>query len=116
MLSFPSISDQPDVNGWQEQRAFDPTIRAKSEGGYTRTRPRTTRIPMQWKVLYAYLSAADKSALQEFEKLVKVGADAFVWTNPVDGTERKVRYREPVKYSPVGSKLYWRAEMVLEEV
>jgi len=116
MLRFPSLSDQPDVNGWEEQRAFDPAIRAKSEGGYTKTRPRTTRVPMQWKVVYAYLSGADKSVLQVFENMVKVGSDAFLWTNPVDGLDRKVRYREAVKYAPVGSKLTWRAEMLLEEV
>lgn len=116
MLNFPVLSDAPDVDAWEESRAFDPTIRTKSEGGYTKTRPRTTRIPMQWKLQFKYLSAADKAALQSFESSVKVGADAFNWTNPVDGQVKVVRFKEPVKYVPVGCKLYWRAEMALEEV
>lgn len=116
MADFPALSDTPDVDGWEEQRAFDPTIRARSEGGYTKTRPRTTRIPMQWKVRYSCLSAADKGLLQAFELTVKVGADAFDWTNPDTGLVTVVRFKEPVKYSPVGSKLRWRAEMILEEV
>jgi hypothetical protein len=117
MANFPTLSsDAPDVDSWKEQRAFDPTIRARSEGGYTKTRPRTTRIPMQWKVRYGYLSAADKSTLQAFENTVKVGSDAFTWTNPVDGLQKTVRFKEPVKYVPVGTKNYWRADFILEEV
>jgi len=116
MLNFPTLTVQPDVEGWEEQRAFDPTIRARAEGGYTKTRPRTTRIPMQWTVRYPLLTAADKNTLQAFEGAVKIGADAFTWTNPDSGLVKTVRFKEPVKYAPVGSKLAWRAEFTLEEV
>jgi len=116
MQNFPILSDQPDVDSWEEQRAFDPTIRARTEGGYTRTRPRTTRIPMQWKVRYKFISSADKSVIQAFENAVRVGADAFAWTNPADGSNRTVRFREPVKYALESNGQLWRAEMVLEEV
>jgi len=113
---FPNLSDNPDVDSWEEQRAFDPTIRVKSEAGYTKTRPRCTRIPMMWKMKYSYLSAADKVSLQNFEAAVKVGSDAFAWTNPDSGLEHNVRLKEPIKFAPAGSKLRWRAEMTLEEV
>ncbi|MEM5786473.1 MAG: hypothetical protein AAGU11_04085 [Syntrophobacteraceae bacterium] len=116
MPSFPTLSDTPDIDGWEEQRSFDPTIRARSEGGYVKTRPRTTRVPMQWKVRYGYLSVSDKASLQVFENSVKVGADAFTWINPVDGFLRTVRFKESVKYTPAGSRLRWRAEMILEEI
>lgn len=116
MLTYPSLSVNPDVQGWEESRAFDPTIRARSEAGYVKTRPRTTRVPMQWKVLYQNLPAADKAAVQNFESLVMVGADAFAWTNPMDGVVKTVRFKELVRCSPMGSRLYWRVEFTLEEV
>jgi hypothetical protein len=115
MLDFPTLTDIPDVDGWEEQRAFDPTIRVRSEAGYLKTRPRTTRVPMQWKATYSYLSSEDKATLQSFEASVGVGSGAFNWTNPTDAVVRIVRFKEPIKYSPAGSKLRWRAEMTLEE-
>ncbi len=116
MLDFPTLSDTPDVDGWEEQRAFDPTIRVRSEAGYLKTRPRTTRVPMQIKFRYSYLPADDKATLQTFEGTVGIGADAFNWTNPNDGVTRSVRFKEPVRYSPAGSRLNWKAEITLEEV
>lgn len=116
MATFPTLTDQPDVDGWEESRAFDPAIRARSEGGYVKTRPRTTRVPMQWKLRYSSLSLADKTTLQAFETSVNVGADAFTWTNPADGQAKLVRFKEPVKYSPAGSNLVWTADLTLEEV
>lgn len=116
MSDFPTLTDAPDVDSWEEQRAYDPTIRAKSEGGYVKTRPRYTRVPMQWKLKYSYLSATDKTTLQAFENTVRVGADAFNWTNPDSGAVHVVRFKEPIKFAPVGCKLRWRAEMTLEEV
>ncbi|MCE5334271.1 MAG: hypothetical protein LLG06_06745 [Desulfobacteraceae bacterium] len=116
MQTFPTLADQPDVQSWEESRALDPTIRARSEGGYVKTRPRTTRIPMQWKLQYLYLSSSDKATLQSFERSVKVGADAFSWTNPADGLVRTVRMKEPIVYAPVQSAQAWRVEMALEEV
>ncbi|MFZ2447491.1 MAG: hypothetical protein WAW37_14140 [Syntrophobacteraceae bacterium] len=115
MLEFPTLTDEPDVDSWEEQKAFDPTIRARSEGGYTKTRPRTTWIPTQWKFRYAYLSAADKAALQAFENNVRVGADAFSWTCPADGQVKTVRFKEAIKFTPAGSKLNWKADLAIEE-
>lgn len=116
MTEFPVLSDSPDVEAWEEQKAFDPTIRARSEGGYTKTRPRTTRVPMQWKLQYSFLSPADKSLLQAFENGVRVGSDAFNWRHPAGGTVHAVRFSEPVRYSPVNSNRIWKAVMILEEV
>ncbi len=116
MSDFPTLSDNPDVDSWEEQRAFDPTIRVRSEAGYTKTRPRCTRVPMMWKLKYSFLSEADKVNLQNFEAAVKVGCDAFSWTNLGSGLVYNVRFKEPIKFAPVGYKLRWRAEMTLEEV
>ncbi len=117
MLAFPTLT----TGDWHpddliEQAAFDPTIRTKSEGGYIKTRPRTTRIPRQWKGALQLLSHTDKAALQVFEESVKIGADAFTWTDPDTGDSRVVRFAGPVQYTPVGSKVWWKASFVLEEV
>jgi hypothetical protein len=116
LTEFPTLTTQPDVAGWSEERAFDPTIRARSEGGYVKTRARTTRVPMQWKLVYAGLSAADKATLQNFEAEVGIGADAFTWTNPADASSHTVRLTAPIKFSPVSPSLYWRAEFAVEQV
>jgi hypothetical protein len=117
MSTFPAFTGAGyDISAWSEEKAFDPTIRVQSEGGYVKTRPRTTRVPMQWKVAYEFLTQANKATLQAFEDTVNVGADAFAWTEPVSGTSKTVRFKEPVRYSPMGSALYWRAEMIFEEV
>jgi hypothetical protein len=116
MATFPTLSPKPDVEGWEETRAYDPTIRAKSEGGYVKTRPRYTRAPEQWKVVYQFLPLSDKTTIKTFETTVLVGADAFTWTNPVTSVAKTVRFLEPVKYTPQGSRLFWKIEFTLQEV
>jgi hypothetical protein len=119
MAVFPTLSAKPSCTGWEEQLAFDPTIRSRSEGGYTKTRARYTRIPMQWQLKYRYLSAADKATLQTFERVtVLCGADSFTWTNPDDGSEKIVRFKEPSKYIPFNAsgQNFWEVSIVLEEV
>jgi len=116
MAVFPTLTDgsvTPD--GWEQTKAFDPTVRSRSEGGYLKTRPRCTRVPKKWRAVYEMV-AADKTTLTTFENTVMVGSDVFTWTNPDDGVVYSVRLLEPIKFSPIGSKLKWRAELLLEEV
>lgn len=117
MANFPTLTScQPHTDSWREQKAADPAIRSKSEGGYTKTRARYTRAPKSWKFYYAALSPADKSTLEGFETTVKVGSDSFTWTNPATGTSFTVRFTEPIKFSTVFGKNSWKAELSLEEV
>lgn len=117
MATFPTLSRVPTISGWGEEAASDATIRAKSEGGYTKTRPRTTRIPMKYKVLYEYLTATDRTNLQAFELVVKIGADAFNWTHPISGATKSVRLTEPIKYKlmPKNPTMH-SADLSLEDV
>jgi hypothetical protein len=117
VADFPTLSAIPSYIGWEEQLASDPTIRSKSEGGYTKTRARYTRIPMQWKFQYVGLSDAEKVTLQAFERVtVKCGADSFTWINPIDNVSRTVRFKEAIKFIPMWPGPLWEATMTLEEV
>jgi len=116
MADFPTFDTTPAIDSWSEEKAFDPTIRARSEAGYTKTRARTTRIPKKYTVVYSPLHLFNKTAVADFEDTVKVGADSFNWTHPIDGAIRVVRFAEPVKYTALWHKTWWKVEMTLEEV
>ena len=113
---FPLLSQTPAITPWEEQAASDPTISVSTQGGYRQTRPRYTRIPGKWKISYLILSASEKAVLGNFEKQVKVGAERWSWTNPLDSVVYEVRFLGPVRYKMHGSKLYWDAAFEIEEV
>lgn len=119
-MAFPALSVSPSVNGWEEGKALDPTIRSQKEGGYVSTRPRFTRIPKKWKLSYSQgnaLPLADKLLLEAHEESVKVGADSFSWTNPMDGVTYTVRYVDgPIQFKPLVGKLLWEATIGLEQI
>lgn len=114
--TFPTLSIKASVQGWEESRAFDPTIRARSEAGYMKTRARCTRVPKKWKVSYFPATGDDKAAVESLESTVLIGAKQFKWRNHATGTDFWVRLAEPIKYTPLGSKLLWKIEMSIEEV
>lgn len=119
-MAFPVLSVSPSVNNWEEGKASDPTIRSQKEGGYIATRPRFTRIPKKWKVAYQQgnaLTLADKALLEAHEDSVKIGADSFTWTSPMDGQTYTVRYVDgPIAFKPLVGKLLWEAAFGLEQV
>jgi len=116
-MAFPTLSVGPVGNGWEQGRAFDPTMRIQSPIGYTKTYSMATRVPRQWKVPYAALTTADKALIVAHENSMKIGGTAFDWTDDT-GTTVSVRYKEPTKFQPVkysGNQL-WSAQIMLEEV
>lgn len=116
--SWPALSVTPALDGWKEDIANDPTLRNKSEGGYTQTRPRFTRIPKKFDFRYAAgnsLTLTDKAALQTFQDQVKVGSSLFTWTNPITAAVYTVRLAKPITFAPMGTTLRWIAEVSLEE-
>ena len=116
MPAFPTLSQNPSVEGWDEGIAFDPTIKSQTEGGYKQTRPRFTRMPDGWKITYKVLPQADKNTLRTFEKTVKVGSDMFTWVNPVNSTAYNVRFVKPISYKLHTTSILWDVEFELEEV
>ena len=114
--TFPSLSQSPAITPWEEQAAFDPTISVPAQGGYRQTRPRFTRIPSKWTLGYLVLPQADKTLIRGLEGDVKIGAEQFSWTNPLDSVVYQVRFLGPVRYKMHGSKFYWDVEFEIEEV
>lgn len=112
-MAFPSITAI--VEGYSVEKAFDPTIRSRSESGYLKTRSRCTRIPDKWSVSYI-ITTAQKTLLETHVDSVGVGGNSFTWTDPATSTSHSVRYSEPVKYSTVASNTHWRAQITVEEV
>jgi hypothetical protein len=117
--TFPSLSINP-AYVWDEEAAADPTLRSRSEGGYQKTRPRHTRIPMKWTIVYDALPASDKDTLQGHEHERGVGSASFTWTNPIDSQQYTVRFAARIKYKLlpyfINSGRAWRVEFDLEEV
>ncbi len=98
--TYPDLSQNPDVEGWQEEAAFDPTVRCEFENGYAATRARFTTVPRKWSCTYRYLSNTAKATLLAFERnTVHYGAEEFNWTNPVDSVVYVVKFAEPIKYA-----------------
>jgi hypothetical protein len=116
--TFPTLSSRAviDVDRFEEALAFNPAIEAKAEDGLILIRQRTARVPRTWKFAYTWLTPEDKAALKALEDDTRVGADSFEWRNPVDSINRNVRLLAPIRFSLMGSRLAWRAEMSLEEV
>ncbi len=116
METFPTLSRNPTWGDYQQSRAYDPTIRAKSEGGYVKTRARYTRAPKKFTAIYNYLTSTEKASLETFEDTVGVGADAFTWSDP-DAVSHTVRLAEAIIFTRVTQGTgRWKAEMTLEEV
>lgn len=114
MSWFPTLSTKPEESSYQQTRAFDPTIRVRSEAGYLKTRARTTRIPYKFSVVYPAVTNAEKSLLEAFEDNMSIGGNSFYWKDAGNVT-RTVRLMEPITYTVAGVDT-WKAAMTLEEV
>lgn len=116
MPTFPTLSMNPSVEGWEEGVAKDPTISTDFENGFKQTYPAFSRIVDKWKVAYKALPKADKDTLRTFEKTVKVGSNAFSWTNPADNVAYDVRFSRPITYKMHSLPTLWDIEFELEQV
>ena len=115
MIDFPTLSRGTSRTGYAKENAIDPTIRTRSEGGYLKTRPRTTWVPDKYMDIRENLTATDVALLESFENTVRIGADAFRWGHPVTGTAILVRFTKPIKYALMPNSLRHRAEMEIEQ-
>ena len=121
MATFPTITQGPNVEDFAQETAVDPTLRSQFENGYQLTRNRFTVVPKKWRLVFEYLTDADKSTLDTFEETtVGFGSTSFDWENTEDGVTYDVRFAEPIKWNlnPLDSRIplkRWRAEMILVE-
>ena len=116
MPTFPTLSREPSVMGFEEGMAFDPTFRVQFESGYVLTRPKYTRIQRKWKVSYLAITTANKNLVEEFERDTVYGNSiTFDWTHPINSTVYSVRFKGLVKYKMHGIRGRWDIEFELEE-
>jgi hypothetical protein len=117
MADYPNTLPEPDVQGFEESPAIDPTLRSEMESGKRITRSRFTKIPKKWRFQYTQLSNDNKNTLKSFEESVSYGSDSFDWTHPIDDESHSVRFAEPVKYVLSDSdNREWDVTVILEEV
>ena len=121
MATFPTLTQGPNVDDFEQETAFDPTIRSQFENGVLLTRTRFTVVPKKWKLVFEYLTATDKSTLETFEKdTVGYGGSSFDWENTEDGVTYDMKFLGTIKWKlnlldrriPLKR---WKAEMILIE-
>jgi hypothetical protein len=115
--TFPDLGGAAaSIDDWKETRAYDPTNRTQTDGGYAVTAPRTTRtpVPKRWHLRYGPLTDTTKGYLETMEDSVGVGSGSITWTNPRTSASHTVRLLSPITFTLV--ELYWRAEFDIEEV
>lgn len=114
--TYPTLSTLPEVNGYEQTLANDPTIRNDTEGGYTVTRARFTRLRRKFKIKYSVLSRTDKTSLETLQTNANVGSDTISWYNPDLAATITVRLMAPIVFTPTETTTYWSADFELEEV
>jgi len=116
-MSYPTLSQNPDAEGFRQEPVTDPTLRNDCENGKVLTRAKYTSVPKKWAFNYTQLSNTDKELIDVFEKTtVKYGADSFSWTNPIDNITYTVRFTKPVVYVLADSQLHeWNIQIEIAE-
>ena len=115
MATFPILSK---VNfNVADEAAFDGTLKSEFENGKRLTRPRFTgNAPRKFEVNYKLLTKADYLALKEFEQSVKIGADSFIWYNPIEEKNFTVRLEKSIKFKQMISGNHFQADLEMVEV
>jgi len=113
---FPSLSCNPDADGFSQRPAADPTIRTDFQGGAMLSRPRITKAPRIWSFNYSDLTEADKLFLEAYEQAVKYGTSEFYWINPQDGNTYTVRFMDVLKWEYNNNNTgTWKTKVTLIE-
>lgn len=104
-----------------QEEPTDPTIRTKTEGGYTQTRPRCTRITRAWQLVWPAMTNDHFSALRSFYDRMRGGSVSFTWTSPANGITYIVRFggkisAEIAAWNTDETPKYWAVRASLEEV
>lgn len=117
MTDFPTINQNPEVDGWGEGAASDPTRRTEFENGTILTRGGRTRVPDMWAFTYRNLPNSDKEAIWDFERnTVNFGAATFNWTHPISDQTYSVKFADKLSYKLEKNMLHeWQVSISLIE-
>lgn len=129
--AFPALTKGSDSKYFKED-AEDPSMVSTMDGGYVVSRARFTRPPRRiFTTGYTAMSDADKTALQNFYRLVAMGGSViFDWTHPDTGEVIAVRFLSansgggssssgtgglPFQYTGMGVAKLWDIQFQLQE-
>jgi len=117
MLTFPTISRSPHLDGFTEKVANDNTYKASFESGHVITRARYTRLPKAWGFQFTYITTADKLMLEQFQEGVALGGDSFYWEHFKTSNIHEVRLAKPMDFTLEAREPdLWRVKIEIEEV
>ncbi len=114
---FPNI-EQPQIpeaanNSFNEDFA-DSTISTTTTAKYKITRPGASRMPGSWDYAWNALSEADYALMIAFWKQVNGTAGMFLWTEPISGQQKTVRFTTKGKWQQKHTG--WTGSLSFEEV
>lgn len=113
-----------ELAGRQDSQYFsvvreDSSIKFESEGGYTTTRPRTTRVARRlYTTGFTDISQAEFDILETFIQQVNTFTE-FNWTDPTTQESIEVRFTKPpaMKYKGFGGNNRYNVQAIeLKEV
>lgn len=119
MSDFPPLATiKEDAKHYSVTRK-DNTIRTDVEGGYTISRPRTTRALRRiWTTGFTGIDNTERNLIETFyAEQSRGGAMTFSWTDPIEQEEHVVRFIGDLswQYEGMGSRPLWTLKVTLEE-
>jgi len=113
---FPILSRGASFQNFTQDSAIDPTIRSEFEDGTILTRARFTRMRKAINCGYIFLTAADKTYLENLQTSIKIGANTFYYVYPPDSTEYIVMLTSPMKFQIEPRDFnYWNVNLNMVE-
>jgi hypothetical protein len=118
-LTFPTLPSGQTLDSKKfAVELVDNTLRKDMDGGYTITRPRTTRVSRRtFTCGYTSIPETDKAVLDAFFTSVLGNAQIFLWISPQDAQTYSVRFKGNLKFQYQGRGLsqIWDCSFILEQ-
>ena len=90
---YPTLSQNPENEGYVREPLFDPTARTRYEDGNPMAMRTHTKVPLVWRFIYRDLPEADMNTLLAFwEDDAHYGAVVVKFTDPTNNTAYFVRF------------------------
>ena len=115
MPIFPTITRQPNREGYVQSLLQDPTLVSDFENGWSMVRSKYNNVALMFEFMLSFLTSADKILLEDFEKVVSYKAGEFNWTSPF-GITYIVRFNENLVFSQERANNYWNVSINLVEI
>ena len=116
MADFPTLSRQPNRDGYKQSLLQDPTISSDFENGYQITRSKYNNVALKFEMVFSFLLSADKVLLENFEKDRNYRVGEFNWVNPEDSLTYIVRFDNNLEFKQERAEDFWNVAVTLVEI